>query len=78
MSEFFSIERARGCVFVNRAVQNPRTGRPAALKKIPNAFQSVLTGVRTFRELKVLCEFSHENVSTILHVIFTHLCFRCT
>lgn len=51
------------------AVQNPRTGHPAALKKIPNAFQSVLTGVRTFRELKVLCEFSHENLLSATDVL---------
>ncbi|XP_065893316.1 serine/threonine-protein kinase NLK2-like [Dysidea avara] len=44
------------------AVRNPRTGCSSALKKIPNAFQSVLNGVRTFRELKVLCEFKHENL----------------
>ena len=69
MSELFSGKCARVCVSVNRAVQNPRTGRPAALKKIPNAFQSLLTGVRTFRELKVLCEFSHDNVSTSLRMI---------
>ena len=69
MSKLLVEKCARVCGTINRAVQNPRTGRPAALKKIPNAFQSVLTGVRTFRELKVLCEFSHENVSRFLRVV---------
>ena len=41
---------------------NPRTGHRAALKKIPNVHQSLLACIRTFREVKILCELDHENV----------------
>lgn len=42
---------------------NPRTGQRAALKKIPNVCQSLLACIRTFREIKILCEMHHDNVS---------------
>jgi len=47
---------------VVRSVSNPRTGHRAALKKIPSVFQSLLSCIRTFREVKILCEMKHENL----------------
>ena len=46
---------------------NPRDGSRAALKKIPSAFQSLLSCIRTFREVKILCELKHENVRELLY-----------
>ena len=43
---------------------DPRDGRRVALKKLPNVFQSLVSSKRVFRELKMLCYFKHENVST--------------
>ena len=48
-----------------RSVYNSRTGEKAALKRIPNVFQSQLACIRALREIKVLCEFHHENVSVV-------------
>jgi hypothetical protein len=50
------------CLF--RAVTDPRDGRRVALKKLPNVFQSLVSSKRVYRELKMLCFFKHENVST--------------
>lgn len=50
--------------FCFRAVTDPRDGRRVALKKLPNVFQSLVSSKRVFRELKMLCFFKHENVST--------------
>ena len=44
------------------SVYNSRTGEKAALKRIPNVFQSQLACIRALREIKVLCEFHHENL----------------
>ena len=46
-----------------RSVKNPRTGCLSALKRIPRVFHSLLSCVRTFREIKMLCELKHDNVS---------------
>ena len=46
-----------------RSVKNPRTGCLLALKRIPRVFHSLLSCVRTFREIKMLCELKHDNVS---------------
>lgn len=43
---------------------DPRDGRRVALKKLPNVFQSLVSSKRVFRELKMLCFFKHENVSS--------------
>lgn len=48
-----------------RCVHNPRNGVRSALKKIPSVFQSLLSCIRTFREIKMLCELKHENVSAV-------------
>lgn len=45
-----------------RSVQNPHSGQRAALKRIPQVAQSLLTCIRTFREIKILCELQHDNV----------------
>lgn len=50
-------------IFICRAVTDPRDGRRVALKKLPNVFQSLVSSKRVFRELKMLCNFKHENVS---------------
>lgn len=58
----------------NRAVTDPRDGRRVALKKLPNVFQSLVSSKRVFRELKMLCFFKHDNVSTTMN--YMHL--QCT
>ena len=58
-----------------RAVTDPRDGRRVALKKLPNVFQSLVSSKRVFRELKMLCFFKHENVSTFLH--YKWVLFKC-
>ena len=50
--------------FVYRAARDPRTGRRIALKKLPNVFQSLISCRRVYRELKMLCSFDHDNVSS--------------
>lgn len=50
--------------FLSRAVTDPRDGRRVALKKLPNVFQSLVSSKRVFRELRMLCFFKHDNVST--------------
>lgn len=52
-----------------RSVINPRTGQRAALKKIPNVNQSLLACIRTYREVKILCEAHHDNVSDIVECL---------
>jgi hypothetical protein len=53
---------------ISRAVTDPRDGRRVALKKLPNVFQSLVSSKRVFRELKMLCFFKHDNVSSIVFV----------
>ena len=40
-----------------------------AIKKIPNAFQELTTAKRTYRELKILRHFNHENVIGIREIL---------
>lgn len=49
-------------VYVCRAVTDPRDGKRVALKKMPNVFQNLISAKRVYRELKMLCHFSHDNV----------------
>lgn len=51
------------------SVINPRTGQRAALKKIPNVNQSLLACIRTYREVKILCEAHHDNLLSATDVI---------
>lgn len=51
------------------SVVNPRTGTRAALKKIPSVFQSLLSCIRTFREIKILCEMKHDNLLSATDLI---------
>lgn len=51
------------------SVINPRTGRRAALKKIPNINQSLLACIRTYREVKILCETRHDNLLSATDII---------
>ena len=45
------------------SVTDPRSGRRVALKKMPNVFQTVVSAKRVFREVKMLCNLKHDNVS---------------
>ena len=47
-----------------RSVTDPRNGKRVALKKMPNVFQSLTSSKRAYRELKMLCFFKHNNVSS--------------
>lgn len=51
------------------SVLNPRDKKRAALKKIPSVFQSLLSCIRTFREVKILCEMHHENLLAATDII---------
>ena len=53
----------RASVSFGRSVRNSLTGGRSALKKIPNVFSSLLSAIRTYREVRMLCELSHDNVS---------------
>ncbi|XP_059179241.1 serine/threonine-protein kinase NLK-like isoform X2 [Physella acuta] len=44
------------------AVTDPRDGKRVALKKMSNVFQNVVSAIRVYRELRMLCHFRHENV----------------
>lgn len=46
-----------------------KTGKKFAIKKIPNAFEEIITAKRTFRELKILRHFDHENVIRIHEIL---------
>lgn len=50
-------------------VINPRTGQRYALKKIPEAFQSHLTSIRTLREVKIMRELCHDNLLSAVDFI---------
>ena len=54
--------------FYFRAVTDPRSGKRVALKKMPNVFQNIVSSKRVFRELRMLCFFKHENVSSYLAI----------
>lgn len=51
------------------AVTDPRNGERVALKKMPQIFQNLITAKRTFRELRMLCSFRHENVLSARDVL---------
>ena len=46
-----------------------KSGEKVAIKKIPNAFQELTTAKRTYRELKILRHFNHENVIGIREIL---------
>ncbi|KAK3786105.1 hypothetical protein RRG08_045491 [Elysia crispata] len=54
------LQRAGVCVCV--AVTDPRDNKRVALKKMSNVFQNVVSAIRVYRELRMLCHFRHENV----------------
>lgn len=51
------------------SVLNPHTGKKAAMKKIPSVFHSLLSCIRTFREIKIMCELKHENLLSATDMI---------
>ncbi|GFO43247.1 mitogen-activated protein kinase [Plakobranchus ocellatus] len=59
-----------------RAVTDPRDNKRVALKKMSNVFQNVVSAIRVYRELRMLCHFRHENEppSAIMsgHLHFLH------
>lgn len=54
--------------FICRAVSDPRTSKRVALKKLLNVFHSLVSCRRAFRELSMLFELKHENVSQIFNI----------
>ncbi|KAK2165898.1 hypothetical protein LSH36_44g02088 [Paralvinella palmiformis] len=46
------------------AVTDPRDGKRVALKKMPNVFQNLISCKRVYRELKMLCHFKHDNITS--------------
>uniref|UniRef100_A0AAR2JW64 mitogen-activated protein kinase n=1 Tax=Pygocentrus nattereri TaxID=42514 RepID=A0AAR2JW64_PYGNA len=56
------------------SVTDPRDGKRVALKKMPNVFQNLVSCKRVFRELKMLCFFKHDNVSS--HIPLYQLCLQ--
>ena len=57
--------RVECCYIACRSVTDPRTGKRVALKKMPNIFKNITSAKRAFRELKMLCCFEHDNVSSV-------------
>lgn len=51
------------------AAKDNRTGRKVAIKKISKAFEVVTIAKRTYRELKILRHFRHENIISLLDVM---------
>ncbi|CAG5131670.1 unnamed protein product, partial [Candidula unifasciata] len=51
------------------AVTDPRDGKRVALKKMSNVFQNVVSAIRVYRELRMLCHFRHENVLSALDIL---------
>lgn len=51
------------------SVVDPCTGHRSALKKIPSIHQSLLGCIRTFREVKILCELDNENLLSATDLI---------
>jgi serine/threonine protein kinase len=51
------------------SVIDSRTGHRSALKKIPSIHQSLLGCIRTFREVKILCELDNENLLSATDLI---------
>ena len=51
-------------IYFNRSVTDPRDGKRVALKKMPNVFQNLVSCKRVYRELRMLCHFKNDNVST--------------
>jgi len=51
------------CLLGFRSVTDPRDGKRVALKKMPSVFQNMVSCKRVYRELRMLCQFKHDNVS---------------
>lgn len=51
------------------AAKDNRTGQRVAIKKIPKVFEVSVIAKRTYRELKILRHFRHENIISILDVM---------
>lgn len=51
------------------AAKDNRTGRKVAVKKITKAFEVITIAKRTYRELKILRHFRHDNIISILDVM---------
>ncbi|CAG0879602.1 unnamed protein product [Cyprideis torosa] len=51
------------------SVTDPRDGKRCALKKMPNVFQTLVAARRTFRELRMLTFFNHDNVVSALDIL---------
>jgi mitogen-activated protein kinase 7 len=49
--------------------QHKKTKDKVAIKKIPNVFDIVITAKRTYREIKILKHFKHDNVISIREIL---------
>ncbi|XP_064647834.1 mitogen-activated protein kinase 7-like [Lineus longissimus] len=49
--------------------QHKKTKDKVAIKKIPNVFDIVVTAKRTYREIKILKHFKHDNVISIREIL---------
>ena len=62
----FSFSGAYGVVC---SAVHKKTSEKVAIKKIPNAFEELTTAKRTYRELKIMRHFRHENVIGIREIL---------
>lgn len=51
------------------SVTDPRDGKRVALKKMPSVFQNLVSCKRVYRELRMLCQFKHDNVLSALDIL---------
>ncbi|GFR97275.1 mitogen-activated protein kinase [Elysia marginata] len=61
-SSAFTTDHYWAVVVIAWAVTDPRDNKRVALKKMSNVFQNVVSAIRVYRELRMLCHFRHENV----------------
>ncbi|XP_052799985.1 serine/threonine-protein kinase NLK-like [Mya arenaria] len=51
------------------SVTDPRDGKRVALKKMPSVFQNMVSCKRVYRELRMLCQFKHDNVLSAVDIL---------
>ena len=56
-----------------RSVTDPRDGKRVALKKMPSVFQNLVSCKRVYRELRMLCQFKHDNVRNTYYIYLTFI-----
>ncbi|XP_038056233.1 mitogen-activated protein kinase 7-like [Patiria miniata] len=69
-SEYRAIQNiGTGAYGVVCSATHKKTSEKVAIKKIPNAFEELTTAKRTYRELKIMRHFRHENVIGIREIL---------